>query len=83
MHSPLLLSDFLTDAYKCGGDIAVLALSGLFVLITQYSLECSDYYSKLYQLITPRAFALSYVHGSWTVVSIYICVCVLDDDCVN
>ena len=51
---------FLTDCYNYGGLIAVNALSGLFVLITEYDISYPDYYNKLYQLLTPQVFEMKY-----------------------
>lgn len=38
LTDPRLMLDFLVDAYDQGGVIALLALNGLFTLITQYNL---------------------------------------------
>eukprot|EP01052_Picozoa_sp_SAG31_P055125 SAG31_NODE_15045_length_773_cov_1.354599_2_plen_205_part_00 len=40
---PLLLSDFLTDAYNQGGSVAMLALHGLFVLMSKHGLEYPNF----------------------------------------
>ena len=56
LTDPLLLTDFLTDCYNYGGLISVNALSGLFILITEYNIRYVDYYDKLYQLLTPQVF---------------------------
>lgn len=51
-----LLCDFLTRSYDIGGVISVMALSGLFILMTQHGLECPKFYEKLYALLTPTVF---------------------------
>ena len=38
LQDPRLLADFLVDAYNQGGIIGILALNGLFTLITKYDL---------------------------------------------
>lgn len=48
---PKMLMDFLTDSYNVGGPISLLALNGLFTLITQHDLEYPDFYQKLYTLL--------------------------------
>jgi hypothetical protein len=48
----LFCSDFLTRSYGIGGVISVMALSGLFILMTQHSLEYRKFYEKLYALLT-------------------------------
>ena len=51
ISDPLCLSDFLLKTYEMGGKISVLSLSGLFILISKYGLECKQYYTKLYALL--------------------------------
>lgn len=38
MSEPKLLMDFLTDSYNVGGAVSLLALNGLFTLITEHNL---------------------------------------------
>lgn len=38
MSEPKLLMDFLTDSYNIGGAVSLLALNGLFTLITEHNL---------------------------------------------
>lgn len=49
-------SDFLTRSYDIGGVISVMALSSLFVLMTQHGLEYPNFYQKLYALLVPSIF---------------------------
>ncbi|MCO5556604.1 hypothetical protein L7F22_010155 [Adiantum nelumboides] len=60
LTNPLLLSDFLTNSYNKGGLISVMALSGLFSLITEYGLEYPEFYNKLYALLEPSMFLAKY-----------------------
>lgn len=46
-----LLMDFLTDSYNAGGASSLLALSGLFYLITEKNLDYPAFYTKLYSLL--------------------------------
>ncbi|KAF1346975.1 CBF/Mak21 family-domain-containing protein [Delphinella strobiligena] len=46
-----MLMDFLTDSYNAGGASSLLALSGLFYLITQKNLDYPAFYNKLYSLL--------------------------------
>ncbi|EME88085.1 uncharacterized protein MYCFIDRAFT_28238 [Pseudocercospora fijiensis CIRAD86] len=46
-----LLADFLTDSFNQAGSMALLALSGLFHLITEKNLDYPDFYTKLYSLL--------------------------------
>lgn len=70
MSSPLILSDFLTDFFdlavadlsssnKSSGAVVVplLALKGLFVLMTEHKFDYPDFYSNLYRIISPLLFA--------------------------
>lgn len=38
MYEPKLLMDFLTESYNVGGAVSLLALNGLFTLITEHNL---------------------------------------------
>lgn len=52
----IVCSDFLTRSYDVGGVVSVMALSSLFVLMTQYGLEYPNFYEKLYALLVPSIF---------------------------
>lgn len=56
MRNPLRLADYMTKSYKIGGITSVLALNGLFILMTQNGLEYPQFYSSLYALIGPKVF---------------------------
>lgn len=60
LSTPVQLADYLVDCYDYGGMVSVLALGGLFTLITEYNVNYPNYYNKLYQLLTPEAFRLKY-----------------------
>mmetsp|Transcript_16291 Transcript_16291/g.31598 ORF Transcript_16291/g.31598 Transcript_16291/m.31598 type:complete len:688 (+) Transcript_16291:151-2214(+) len=51
LQDPLLLSDFLTDAYEQRGPTAMLALNSLFQLMMEHHLDYPEFYSKLYRLL--------------------------------
>lgn len=57
MSDPLKLADFLSDSYNNGKDVsvAVSALDGLFILISQHGLDYPLFYQKLYALMSPNA----------------------------
>lgn len=46
-----LLADFLTDSFDQGGATSLLALSGIFSMMTQKNLDYPDFYTKLYSLL--------------------------------
>ncbi|XP_038054848.1 nucleolar complex protein 4 homolog [Patiria miniata] len=60
LTNPLLLTDFLTISYSIGGAISLLALNGLFILITKHNLEYPEFYKKLYALFEPSIFHVKY-----------------------
>ena len=60
LHQPLFLTDFLTDCYNYGGVLAVMALGGLFYLITEHNVNYPEYYPKLYALLTDDVFVLKW-----------------------
>ncbi len=60
LQDPLLLSDFLTHALDAPDPLsAMLALNGIFVLVTQHGLEYPAFYRRLYGLLAPQAFLSS------------------------
>ncbi|XAR68096.1 hypothetical protein NMG60_11003106 [Bertholletia excelsa] len=56
LSNPILLCDFLTRSYDIGGVISVMALSSLYILMTQHGLEYPNFYEKLYALLMPSIF---------------------------
>ncbi|XP_024963974.1 nucleolar complex protein 4 homolog B [Cynara cardunculus var. scolymus] len=56
LSNPIMLCDFLTRSYDIGGVISVMALSSLFVLMTEHGLEYPNLYGKLYALLVPSIF---------------------------
>ncbi|KAL2317253.1 hypothetical protein Fmac_031129 [Flemingia macrophylla] len=56
LSNPIMLCDFLTRSYDVGGVVSVMALSSLFVLMTQHGLEYPNFYEKLYALLVPSIF---------------------------
>ena len=46
-----VLTDFLTDSFDAGGSLSLLALSGIFQLMTERNLDYPDFYLKLYSIL--------------------------------
>ncbi|KAL0702637.1 hypothetical protein Bca4012_058759 [Brassica carinata] len=57
LSNPPMLCDFLTKSYDIGGVVSVMALSSLFILMTEHGLEYPNFYEKLYALLVPSVFA--------------------------
>lgn len=57
---PLRFADFFMEAYDHNGVVPVLALDGLFLLITSHGLEYPNFYKQLYRLITPSLLYVKY-----------------------
>ncbi len=55
LTNPLLLSDFLTRAINLGSMLGMLALNGLFLLMTQHGLEYVQFYVRLYGALGMRS----------------------------
>ena len=53
LANPLLLAGFLSSAVDMGQLVGVLALNGLFLLMTQHGLEYPQFYVRLYGLLQP------------------------------
>ncbi|KAK4053385.1 Maturation and nuclear export of 40S ribosomal subunits interacting protein [Microbotryomycetes sp. JL201] len=60
MVDPKRLMDWLVDCAEAGGSIAILALNGLFTLITKHNLEYPDFYTKLYALLDRNVLHVRY-----------------------
>jgi U3 small nucleolar RNA-associated protein 19 len=56
LTEPLRLSDWLTHSLDRGGLTGMLALHGIFILVTRHGLEYPKFYARLYALLTPEAF---------------------------
>jgi U3 small nucleolar RNA-associated protein 19 len=50
-QQPEMLMDFLTDSFNVGGGTSLLALSGLYYLMTEKNLDYPSFYPKLYSLL--------------------------------
>ncbi|KAL3922956.1 MAG: hypothetical protein SGILL_001927 [Bacillariaceae sp.] len=58
ISQPLRFADFFMQAYsdhENSGVIGILALDGLFLLITEYGLEYPNFYKQLYKLVSAKA----------------------------
>lgn len=62
VRSPLRFADFFMQAYSDydSGILGVLALDGLFILITEHGLEYPNFYKQLYRLISSRVLYAKY-----------------------
>ncbi|GMP93477.1 hypothetical protein CsSME_00043287 [Camellia sinensis var. sinensis] len=56
LSNPIMLCDFLTRSYDIGGVISVMALSSLYILMTQHGLEYPNFYEKVFALLVPSIF---------------------------
>ena len=72
MPNPLLLSDFCTASIDRGGLDGMLALNGIFVLMTQHSLEYPQFYDRLYALLEPSAFHANNRKGFFELLDIFL-----------
>ncbi|KAF9934147.1 hypothetical protein BGZ65_003868, partial [Modicella reniformis] len=69
---PTVLMDFLTDSYNSGGAISLLALKGLFVLITEHNLDYPDFFKKLYKLFDRNLMHAKYRARFFSQVDIFL-----------
>lgn len=51
LQNPALVLDFLTDSFNTGGSTSLLALSGLYELMTKHNFDYPSFYPKLYSLL--------------------------------
>jgi len=52
---------FITLYILEGGAVSLMALNGLFILMTQHSLEYPDFYTKLYSIMSTEIFSVKYM----------------------
>ncbi|KAF9430919.1 hypothetical protein BGZ94_002048 [Podila epigama] len=69
---PTVLMDFLTDSYNAGGAISLLALKGLFILITEHNLDYPDFFHKLYMLFDRNLMHVKYRARFFSQVDIFL-----------
>ncbi|KAG0326229.1 hypothetical protein BGZ99_009855 [Dissophora globulifera] len=69
---PTVLMDFLTDSYNAGGAVSLLALKGLFVLITEHNLDYPDFFKKLYMLFDRNLMHVKYRARFFSQVDIFL-----------
>ena len=67
MASPLLLADFLFRVLDAGGLLGMLALHGIFTLVTKHGLEYPHFYPRLYRLLTPASLMVIYYFSLSTI----------------
>ncbi|KAJ3056954.1 hypothetical protein HK097_002332 [Rhizophlyctis rosea] len=72
MTQATLLIDFLTDSYDAGGPLSLLALNGLFTLITQHNLDYPDFYKKLYALFDRNLMHVKYRSRFFRLVDLFL-----------
>ncbi|XP_051154295.1 nucleolar complex protein 4 homolog B [Leptopilina boulardi] len=60
LEKPVLLTDFLMDSLDADGPIGLLALQGVFVLVTKHNLEYPNIFTKLYSMFEPEIFHTKY-----------------------
>lgn len=60
LEKPILLTDFLMDSLDVDGPVGVLALQGVFVLVTKHNLEYPNIFTKLYSMFEPEIFHTKY-----------------------
>jgi U3 small nucleolar RNA-associated protein 19 len=72
VETPLKLGDFLTDSYEIGGVTSLLALSGLFVLISRHNLDYPSFFPKLYRLCRPYVFHTKYASRFCRLVDLFL-----------
>ncbi|KAF9430235.1 hypothetical protein BGZ76_000913 [Entomortierella beljakovae] len=72
LPQPTVLMDFLTDSYNAGGAVSLLALKGLFVLITEHNLDYPDFFKKLYKLFDRNLMHVKYRARFFSQVDIFL-----------
>ena len=72
MPNPVLLSDFFVGSIDRRGLDGMLALNGLFTLMTRHGLEYPAFYDRLYTLLDASAFHVSNRKGFFELLDIFL-----------
>jgi hypothetical protein len=70
--NPHLLADFFAGVVDQGGLLGILALHGLFVLVTKHGFEYPQFYARLYAMLEPSAFLVRPFSGSAHVYFLFV-----------
>eukprot|EP01025_Chloroclados_australasicus_P047672 TRINITY_DN5375_c0_g1_i1.p1 TRINITY_DN5375_c0_g1~~TRINITY_DN5375_c0_g1_i1.p1 ORF type:complete len:631 (+),score=52.09 TRINITY_DN5375_c0_g1_i1:66-1958(+) len=72
LGNPLSLSDFLGRSFDVGGPVGLLALEGLFILVTKYGLEQDKFYGRMYGLLQQGLFGSKYRNKYFELLAIFM-----------
>lgn len=72
MVNAQLLSDFCVNSIDIGGLTGMLALNGLFVLMTQHGLEYPTFYNRLYELLDSSCFHANHRRGFFQLMDVFL-----------
>jgi len=81
--NPSLLLDFLTESYNMGGETSILALQGLFILMTTHHLDYPDFFPKLYTLFDIDVCYSKYRHDFFNLSYRFLCSPMIPQYMVN
>ncbi|OXB36595.1 hypothetical protein LQV05_004891 [Cryptococcus neoformans] len=68
----LRIADWLGSLVDGGGPMAMLAMNGLFVLMTEYNFEYPNFYTRLYSLLTPALLHTKYRARFFRLLTIFL-----------
>jgi len=72
MVNAQLLSDFCINSIDIGGLTGMLALNGLFILMTQHGLEYTAFYNRLYELLDASCFHANHRRGFFQLMDVFL-----------
>ena len=72
MPSPVTLSDFFTASIDRGGLDGMLALNGIFHLMTKHQLEYPKFYDRLYGLLDSSCFRAANRRGFFELLDVFL-----------
>ena len=72
MVNAQLLSDFCVNSIDIGGLTGMLALNGLFVLMTRHGLEYPTFYNRLYELLDASCFHANHRRGFFQLMDVFL-----------
>ncbi|KAJ5071915.1 nucleolar complex protein [Anaeramoeba ignava] len=72
LRDPILITDFLMKCYDKSGIISILALKGIFVLMTEHGIEFPQFYTKLYAILQHDIFYQDEVSEFWVLLDVFL-----------
>lgn len=72
LRDPVSLTDFFMSSYNCGGGVSLLAMHGVFLLMTKHNLQYPQFYQKVHRLLEPSVFNARYKPRFFILLNVFL-----------